>query len=87
MNRNEEIMKAIREQNITPRIEAMMREDIQKGENTMDAIITRTCKEKDCKKTFTISAGEAKWLKDKNLELYKRCPDCRKKRRKEANGQ
>jgi len=52
----------------------------------MDAIITRNCKEKICKKSFTISAEEAKWLKDKGLELYKRCPDCRKRRREEANG-
>ncbi len=52
----------------------------------MDATITRTCKEKDCKKSFIISAGEAKWLKDKGLELFKRCPECRKRRREEAHG-
>lgn len=51
-----------------------------------DMTITRTCKEKECKKSFSISAEEAKWLKDKGLELYKRCPECRKKRREQNNG-
>lgn len=53
----------------------------------MDGTITRNCKEKDCKKSFTITTKEAKWLKDKGLELYKRCPECRRKRREEKNGQ
>lgn len=45
--------------------------------------ITRTCKEENCKKEFTISAAEANWLKEKGLELFKRCPECRKRRREE----
>ncbi len=45
--------------------------------------ITRTCKEENCKKEFTISVEEAKWLKEHELELFKRCPECRKRRREE----
>lgn len=52
----------------------------------MNITITRNCKEKTCKKPFTISEEEAKWLKDKGLELPKRCPECRKRRREEKNG-
>ena len=43
--------------------------------------VTKICK--DCKKPFDISFEEIEWLKTKSLEVYKRCPDCRK-RRKEA---
>jgi hypothetical protein len=59
---------------------------ILRGENVMNITITRNCKEKTCKKPFTISEEEAKWLKDKGLELPKRCPECRKRRREEKNG-
>ena len=52
----------------------------------MDANITRNCKERECKKPFIISAEEAKWLINKGLELFKRCPECRKKRREEKDG-
>ena len=53
----------------------------------MNATITRNCKEKDCKKSFITSIKEAKWLEDRGLGLFKRCPECRKKRRKEENGE
>lgn len=46
--------------------------------------ITQTCKEKDCNKSFTILPGEVKWLKEHGLEIFKRCPECRKRRREEA---
>lgn len=43
--------------------------------------ITRKCK--DCKAQFVITLDEANWLKDRNLDLYKRCPACRARRREE----
>jgi len=52
----------------------------------MEMSITRTCKEPTCKKEFTISAEEVKWLKNNGLKFFKRCSDCRKKRREEAHG-
>lgn len=52
----------------------------------MEGTITRNCKERTCKKPFTISVGEARRLKDMGLEIFKRCPECRKKRREEKNG-
>jgi hypothetical protein len=48
--------------------------------------ITRNCKERECRQPFTITVKEAEWLKEKGLEPFKRCPDCRKKRRLEKNG-
>jgi hypothetical protein len=48
-----------------------------------EGTITRTCKEKDCRKPFTMSVKEAEWLKNKGLEPYKRCPECRMKRKLE----
>lgn len=38
-----------------------------------------TCK--DCGKEFTVSEQEQKWYKDKEFDLPKRCPDCRKSKR------
>lgn len=46
-------------------------------------IISRICMEESCKKPFTISEEEGKWLIEKGFVLFKRCPDCRKKRREE----
>lgn len=51
-----------------------------------DMKIITTCIEKSCKKRFTISGEEAKWLTEKGLALYKRCPDCRKQRRESKDG-
>jgi len=49
-----------------------------------DVRITQNCKE--CNRPFSISKEEATWLKDKGLALFKRCSECRKKRREEKNG-
>ena len=43
-------------------------------------MIKRVCK--DCGKEFTLSDSEIKFYKDKNLELPKRCSQCRGKNRK-----
>jgi hypothetical protein len=48
-----------------------------------DQNLVRICKEKDCGSRFEISRKEADWLKEKGLELFKRCPACRMKRRGE----
>ncbi|SFU90688.1 Probable zinc-ribbon domain-containing protein [Clostridium sp. DSM 8431] len=42
-------------------------------------MIKKTCKE--CKKEFTLSDSEIKFYKDKNLELPKRCKECRDKKK------
>lgn len=39
----------------------------------------RQCKE--CGTTFLITETEAEWYENRGLELPKRCPDCRRKRR------
>ena len=41
----------------------------------------RICRQ--CSKPFSISREEQEWLKDRKLELYVRCSECRKKRREE----
>lgn len=38
-----------------------------------------TCK--DCGKEFTVSEQEQKWYKDRDFDLPKRCPECRKAKR------
>ena len=43
----------------------------------------RICK--DCGREFVISDSEEKFFKDKNLELPKRCSECRKKKRNYKN--
>jgi len=43
--------------------------------------ITKKCR--DCGKEFVITEEEQEWLKANDLELYSRCPDCRKARREE----
>lgn len=42
-------------------------------------MIKKTCKE--CGKEFTLSDSEVKFYKDKNLELPKRCKECRDKKK------
>ena len=37
---------------------------------------------KECGEQFTITTGEAKWYEEKGFELPKRCPNCRKSKRK-----
>lgn len=43
---------------------------------------------KECNTEFTITVEEQEWLKSKGLEPFKRCKECRAKRRalKEADG-
>ena len=38
---------------------------------------------KDCNKPFSISDKEQEWLKEKGLKPFKRCKECRKKRRQQ----
>lgn len=45
----------------------------------VDTIISNC---KDCGKQFEISPNEQKYYKFNNLELPKRCSECRKKRKK-----
>ena len=40
---------------------------------------------KDCNKPFTISEDELKWLADKGFKPFKRCNECRKKRKQKEN--
>lgn len=47
--------------------------------------ITKTCKE--CKNSFTYTTSEAEWLREKGLEPYKRCPDCRKARKEKRKAE
>lgn len=39
---------------------------------------------KDCGKPFSISKEEMDWIKSKGLTPFKRCADCRKKRRNQV---
>jgi hypothetical protein len=48
---------------------------------TIGGRITRNCR--TCHKPFSISTEEAKWLKDKGLEPFTHCSDCRKKRKEQ----
>ena len=41
-----------------------------------------TCK--DCGKEFTVSEQEQKWYKDRDFDLPKRCPECRKAKRRSS---
>lgn len=41
---------------------------------------------KDCNKPFSISEEEQNWLKERNLQPFKRCKECRKKRKANNNG-
>ena len=51
-----------------------------KGEITMaDMRIIRKCK--TCQKPFSISQKEAVWLKEKGLELFAHCAECRAKKK------
>ena len=45
----------------------------------MESRIDVICKE--CNKPFSISEEEQAWIKERGLALYKRCADCRKKRK------
>ena len=45
----------------------------------MTTTITKTCR--DCGNTFVIKPDELAWLQEKGLQVYSRCPDCRKKNR------
>lgn len=47
--------------------------------------INAVCKE--CGKPFSISVEEQNWLKERGFELFKRCKDCRKKRRMQKENQ
>lgn len=38
---------------------------------------------KDCGKPFSISVEEQKWLEEHGLQPFKRCSECRKKRREQ----
>lgn len=58
--------------------------DLKERITMTDMKIITTCK--TCKQRFTISGEEAKWLSEKGLALYKRCPDCRKIRRETKHG-
>ena len=46
-------------------------------------VVTIECT--DCGVTFEVSAEEQEWYKDKGFKLPKRCPQCRKLRRKGRN--
>jgi NAD-dependent SIR2 family protein deacetylase len=38
---------------------------------------------KDCGETFTFSVGEQEWYKKMDFDVPKRCPVCRRRRKKE----
>ena len=39
---------------------------------------------KICGKQFEVTEGESQFYKDRSLELPKRCPECRAKKRREV---
>ena len=41
---------------------------------------------KECGEVFTMTDEEVKWYEDKGFELPKRCPECRKARRRKKVG-
>ena len=43
--------------------------------------VIKTCK--DCNKPFSISGNELEWLKNIGLTPFKRCSECRKKRKQQ----
>ena len=45
----------------------------------------RTCR--DCSEEFVIVENEAKWFEDRDMQLPKRCPNCRRKRRAEREAE
>ncbi len=47
--------------------------------------ISRTCK--DCDEEFVILEAEAKWFEERDMQLPKRCADCRRKRRAERESE
>lgn len=49
---------------------------------TTEPTYTRKCKE--CRQPFITSKSEIKWLEEHNLAPFKRCPDCRQRRKVEA---
>lgn len=46
--------------------------------------ITVECK--DCGAKFVVTGGEQQFMFEKGLELPKRCPDCRKRRKEQRDG-
>lgn len=47
--------------------------------NNNDIAVKVVCK--DCGKEFTISSGELSWLTERGFEPFKRCAECRKKKK------
>jgi hypothetical protein len=41
----------------------------------------KTCAERDCSNTFTVTENEKEWFEAKGLQPPKRCRDCRAKLR------
>ena len=39
----------------------------------------------DCENKYILSAGEQEFYTGKSLSLPKRCPDCRRKKKREGN--
>ena len=49
-----------------------------------DGCIKRVCVE--CGEAFEITRDQVTWLEDRRLELFRRCSNCRAKRRLEREG-
>lgn len=47
------------------------------------SLLTYTRKCKECYQQFTASASEIRWLKEKGLAEFKRCPECRAARKRD----
>jgi len=47
--------------------------------NTAESVVITCC---ECNEEFTVSPEEQAWYKEKNYDLPRRCPACRKMRRK-----
>lgn len=47
--------------------------------------IQKKCSERDCRKSFTITAGELEFFEGKGFPVPKRCKDCRERRKRENN--
>jgi hypothetical protein len=58
--------------------------DIQRLARGEIGAILRDCRTPECPTTFPIKPGEARWYLRRNLRLPMRCPDCRDRRRVEA---
>lgn len=62
-----------------PKEEAHKNEDVSQPREVLKTITVNCC---DCGRTFSVNPAEQNFFKRKGLNLPKRCPECREKRKK-----